>query len=290
MGKTKAGIIGPGNIGTDLMFKILRSPVLEMKLMCGIVDSEGIHRAKGIGVPTSLDGVDAVAFDDEIEIVFDATSATEHLKHAPLLRERGKIVFDMTPAAVGDYVVPCVNLDRLGLIPNYNMVTCGGQATIPIVYAIDSAVNAVYAEIVSCIASKSAGPGTRANIDEFTQTTARGLKLLGGADRTKAIIILNPADPPLLMTSTIYTIVDEPDETKIKADVMAMVERIQAYVPGYRLKVPPIVDGNRVTVTIEVEGAGDFLPKYAGNLDIINAAAVAAAEHVAKTLKEGTAV
>lgn len=290
MDRIKVGIIGPGNIGTDLMYKVMRSRNLQMKTMAGIVESEGIKRAAALGFQTSVAGVKAVAEDPEIGIVFDATGAAAHMKHAPILKAAGKTVFDMTPAAVGPFVVPCVNLDRLTELDtdNFNMVTCGGQATIPIAYAIDRAADAEYTEIVACISSKSAGPGTRANIDEFTQTTAKALKVVGGADRSKAIIVLNPAEPPLMMSNTIYSIVKDLDEAAIVASVDQIVREVQSYVPGYSLRVPPIVDGNRVTVIVQVEGAGDFLPKYSGNLDIINAAAVAAAEKVAaKLLKEG---
>ncbi|MCD8197408.1 MAG: acetaldehyde dehydrogenase (acetylating) [Lachnospiraceae bacterium] len=290
MDKIKVGIIGPGNIGSDLMYKVMRSRNLEMKTMTGIVRSEGIKRAESLGFHTSIEGVKAVAEDPEIGIVFDATSAAAHLQNAPILKAAGKTVFDMTPAAVGPFVVPCVNLDHLLELntDNYNMVTCGGQATIPIAYAINRVADSEYTEIVACISSKSAGPGTRANIDEFTQTTSKALRVVGGADRSRAIIILNPAEPPLMMSNTIYCLVKHPDEAAIKKAVNDMVKEVQSYVPGYSLRVPPLVDGNKVTVIVQVEGAGDFLPKYSGNLDIINAAAVAAADKVAaKMLKEG---
>ena len=287
MDKIKVGIIGPGNIGTDLMYKVMRSQNLEMKTMTGIIESEGIRRAAGMGVRTSIEGVKAVAEDPEIKIVFDATGASAHLKHAPILKAAGKIVFDMTPAAVGPFVVPCVNLDHLTELntDNFNMVTCGGQATIPIAYAINRIADSEYTEIVACISSKSAGPGTRANIDEFTQTTAKALQVVGGADRSKAIIVLNPAEPPLMMSNTIYSIVKNPDEKAIVESVNQIVGEVRAYVPGYSLRVPPIIDGNKVTVIVQVEGAGDFLPKYAGNLDIINAAAIAAAEKIAARMR-----
>ncbi|QAT61100.1 acetaldehyde dehydrogenase (acetylating) [Acidilutibacter cellobiosedens] len=278
MKKVKVGIIGPGNIGTDLMYKVMRSKNLEMYMMAGIYESEGLKRAAKLGFKTSIEGVKAIVKEPEIKIVFDATSAKAHEVNAPLLKKAGKIAIDMTPAAVGPYVVPCVNLDKLTFENNFNMVTCGGQATVPIAYAINEVADSSYTEIVSCISSKSAGPGTRANIDEFTQTTAKALEKVGGADKGKAIIILNPADPPLLMSNTIYSIVKHPDEKKIIESVEKMVSKVQAYVPGYRFRVPPIVEGNKVTVIVEVEGAGDFLPKYSGNLDIINAAAVSVAE------------
>jgi acetaldehyde dehydrogenase len=281
MEKIKVGIIGPGNIGSDLMYKVMKSKHLQMHIMTGIVESEGIKRAAGLGFKTSIKGVDAVAEDPDVKFVFDATSAKAHLYNSPILKAAGKISLDMTPAAVGPYVVPCVNLDKLTDEVDFNMVTCGGQATVPICFAINRAAGAEYCEIVSCISSKSAGPGTRANIDEFTETTAKALKVVGGAERSKAIIVLNPADPPLLMTNTIYALVKNPDEKKIVESVNDIIREVQSYVPGYRPRVPPVLDGNKVTVIIEVEGAGDFLPSYSGNLDIINQAAVAVADKLA---------
>ena len=285
--KIKVGIIGPGNIGTDLMYKVMKSGNLQMHMMAGIVESEGIKRAAGLGFKTSIEGVDAIAADPDLKIVFDATSAKAHLHNAPTLKAAGKIAIDMTPAAVGPYVVPCVNMDALANEFNFNMVTCGGQATVPVVYAINRAADAEYAEIVSCISSRSAGPGTRANIDEFTETTAKALRAIGGADRSKAIIVLNPAEPPLIMTNTIYALVKNPSEKKIVDSVNEIIRDVQGYVPGYRLRVPPIVDGNKVTVIVEVEGAGDFLPSFSGNLDIINQAAVAVAGKVAVKMLGG---
>lgn len=282
MDKVKVAIIGPGNIGTDLMYKVMRSDVLQMDYMVGIVESEGIRRARGLGFKTSTKGVEAILGEEDIKIVFDATSAKAHLHNAPLLKAAGKTAIDMTPAAVGPYVVPCVNLDSLSDEMNFNMVTCGGQATVPIAYAINRAADSEYTEIVSCISSKSAGPGTRANIDEFTETTANALKTVAGADRSKAIIILNPADPPIMMINTIYSLVRNPDEEAIRRSVEEMVGQIRQYVPGYKLRTPPILDGNKVTVIIEVEGAGDFLPRYSGNLDIINSAAIEVASKIAR--------
>lgn len=282
MQKVKVAIIGPGNIGSDLMYKVMRSDTLQMAYMVGIVESEGIRRAKALGFPVTTNGIQDILGEEDIKIVFDATGAKAHLTHAPLLKEAGKIAIDMTPAAVGPYVVPCVNLGKLSNEMNFNMVTCGGQATVPIAYAINEAADSSYTEIVSCISSKSAGPGTRANIDEFTETTSKALEVVGGADKGKAIIILNPAEPPIFMTNTIYSIVKHPDEKKITESVNRIVKEIQKYVPGYRLRTPPILDGDKVTVIVEVEGAGDFLPKYSGNLDIINAAAVEVAEKIAR--------
>lgn len=279
--KIKVGIIGPGNIGTDLMYKIMRSEHLQLGMMAGIVESEGILRAQRLGFKTSLEGVHAIATEEDIKIVFDATGAKAHMANSPVLKAAGKIAIDMTPAAIGPYVVPCVNLASVQHEDDFNMVTCGGQATIPIAYAINRVADSSYTEIVACIAALSAGPGTRANIDEFTETTAKALRVVGGADASKAIIVLNPADPPIMMTNTIYSIVKNTDEKKILESVNQMIGEVQRYVPGYRLRVPPIVEGNKVTVIVEVTGAGDFLPPYAGNLDIINCAAIATAERLA---------
>ena len=288
MGKVKVGIIGPGNIGTDLMYKVMKSKNLELKLMAGVSESEGIKRAARLGFETSTNSVNAIAEDDEIEIVFDATSANAHLHNAPILEKSGKKVIDLTPAAIGPYVVPSANLDGLSKdTNNFNMVTCGGQATVPIAYAINKVADSEYTEIISSLSSESAGPGTRANIDEFTETTAKALEIVGGADKGKAIIVLNPAEPPIIMTNTIYSLVKNPDEKKIIKEVEEMVREIQKYVPGYRLRVPPVVDENKVTVIVEVEGAGDFLPKYSGNLDIINQAAIEVAEKLALEILDG---
>jgi acetaldehyde dehydrogenase (acetylating) len=288
MKKVKVGIIGPGNIGSDLMYKIMRSKYLELALMTGVVESEGIKRAANMGIKTSTVGVNAILEEPGITMVFDATGAQPHLKHAPLLKDAGKIAIDLTPAAVGPYVVPCVNLDEVKQEVNLNMVTCGGQATIPIVYAISRVAGAKYAEIVACIASKSAGPGTRQNIDEFTQTTAKALRVVGQAEKSKAIIVLNPAEPPIMMTNTVYVQVEKADLNAITVSVNDIVKQISEYVPGYKLRVPPILDGDKVTVIVQVEGQGDFLPKYSGNLDIITSAAVATAEKMAQQFRGGS--
>ena len=283
--KVKAAIIGPGNIGMDLMFKLMGSDSIELDTVVGIIpESEGLALAREKGYNASHQGIESILGNKEIKIVFDATGARPHLKHAPLLEKDGKIAVDLTPAAIGPYVVPAVNADEHIHRNNINMVTCGGQATIPIVAAINKAADVKYAEIVATISSKSAGPGTRQNIDEFTQTTANGLETVGGADKGKAIIILNPAEPPILMRDTIYARVANPDEKAINEAVSEMVATVQQYVPGYRLKVPPIVDGDKVTVMVEVEGAGHYLPKYSGNLDIMTSAAKAVGEKIAQKL------
>jgi len=287
MDKIKAAILGPGNIGSDLMYKIMRSRRLKMEMMAGIVDSPGIRRAESLGIRATTDGIGPIIDDPQIRVVFDSTGAKPHMVHAPLLEEAGKIAVDLTPAAIGPYVVPSVNLSGLSDVPNLNMVTCGGQATVPIVYAVNRVAGVVYAEIVAAIASKSAGPGTRQNIDEFTQTTARALCVVGGAKKGKAIIVLNPAEPPLLMTDTVYAVVENPDESAIRASVEDMVRTVQHYVPGYRLRMPPTVDDNRVVTIIEVEGAGDFLPRYSGNLDIMTCAAAAVGEALAERMLGG---
>jgi acetaldehyde dehydrogenase len=291
MEKIKVAVIGPGNIGSDLMYKIFRSKHLEMGLMAGIVESEGIKRAAGLGIPVSTEGVKAVAANKDIKIAFDATSAAAHLKfNSPALREAGIMSIDLTPAAIGPYCVPCVNLaDLEGQISDkmdINMVTCGGQATIPLVHAIYQAAGAAYAEIVACISSKSAGPGTRANMDEFTETTSKALEVVGGADKGKAIIVLNPAEPPLMMTNTVMVRVKHPEvgEKAIADAVYKRMDEVRQYVPGYQLRVPPMLEGDKVTCIVQVEGQADFLPKYSGNLDIINSAAVAAAEIIAEKM------
>ncbi|MCG8639684.1 MAG: acetaldehyde dehydrogenase (acetylating) [Desulfobacterales bacterium] len=281
--KLPVAILGPGNIGSDLMYKVMRSPKLDLRMLAGIIPtSEGLKRARQEGIPATDKGIDPILEDKDIGLVFDCTGVKPHLVHAPLLKQAGKIAIDLTPAAVGPYVVPSVNMDTNLDSDNINMVTCGGQATIPIVAAVNRAQSVSYAEIVATISSKSAGPGTRQNIDEFTKTTAKGVEKVGGAHKGKAIIILNPAEPPIMMRDTIYCELDETGDTEaIARSVDKMVAEVQTYVPGYRLKMPPLVEDKKVTVMVEVEGAGDFLPKYSGNLDIMNAAAVGIAERMA---------
>ncbi|WP_327341717.1 acetaldehyde dehydrogenase (acetylating) [Streptomyces europaeiscabiei] len=308
MTKTKVAIIGSGNIGTDLMIKILRlSDTLEVGAMVGIDPaSDGLARAARLKVPTTHEGVDGLialpGFDD-IDIVFDATSAKAHLANAARLAPYGKKLIDLTPAAIGPFVVPPVNLDEHldAGAGNVNMVTCGGQATIPVVAAVSAVTPVPYAEIVASIASKSAGPGTRANIDEFTETTSHAIETVGGAARGKAIIVLNPAEPPLIMRDTVFCLVGDADHDAVRASVAAMVARVAEYVPGYRLKQDvqfTPVDGSepvhtllpdgagpvttRVSVFLEVEGAAHYLPAYAGNLDIMTSAALRVAESIAR--------
>jgi acetaldehyde dehydrogenase (acetylating) len=285
--RLKVAIVGPGNIGTDLMYKVLRSPRLELCMLAGVIpDSEGLKRAEALGVPTTAAGLQPVLDRDDVKLVFDATGAKAHRQHAPLIQAAGKVAIDLTPAAVGPYVVPAVNMGAHFDSPNINLVSCGGQATIPIVAAIGRVSPVSYAEIVATISSRSAGPGTRQNIDEFTKTTARGLEVVGKAAQGKAIIVLNPAEPPILMRNTIYCETEAPvDQDAVRAAVDEMIAIVRTYVPGYRLRVPPLVQDRLVTTMIEVEGAGDFLPRYSGNLDIITAAAVGVAERLADTVQ-----
>ncbi|HCO48868.1 MAG TPA: acetaldehyde dehydrogenase (acetylating) [Spirochaetaceae bacterium] len=286
--KIKVAIIGPGNIGTDLLIKLRRSPFLEVAYVVGVKESPGIEIAKGFGIPTTIKGIDEMLEVEDIRIVFDATGAGPHLVHAPRLKAAGKIAIDLTPAAVGPYVVPSVNLsEEIFKLDNVNMVTCAGQATSPIVYAINRAADVYYAEIVSSVSSKSAGPGTRQNLNEFIETTTKALKVIGGADQAKAIIVLNPAEPPILMRNTILCRVRRPDLAAIRESIDRILAEVKTYVPGYRFLVEPILQGDTVTTVIEVEGLGDFLPKHTGNLDIINAAAVAVAEKFAQRIQEG---
>lgn len=283
MEKVKVAIIGSGNIGTDLMYKLRKSEVIELNAMIGIdLESDGLKRAKEAGYEIFDNGIQAIIDNPNLaDIVFDATSAKAHSHHAKVLGELGKIIIDLTPAACGPFVCPAIQNNNFVYKKNVNMITCGGQATIPIVYAINEVANVTYAEIVATISSLSAGPGTRANIDEFTITTRRGIEEIGGADHGKALIILNPAEPPILMRDTVYCEVKYMDETSIQEAIQKMVEVVRTYVPGYSLKQEPMFDGNRVTVFLEVEGAGDYFPSYAGNLDIMTAAALKVAEEFA---------
>lgn len=282
----KAAIIGSGNIGTDLMYKLKRSEVIELTAMVGIdPESEGLKRAKDLGYQTFSNGIQALKENPELaDIVFDATSAKAHVKHAKVLRELGKLVIDLTPAAKGPFVSPAVQTHSNKEALNVNLITCGGQAAIPIVHAINYVADVSYAEIIATISSKSAGPGTRANIDEFTITTKKGIEEVGGADEGKAIIILNPAEPPILMRDTIYCEVKNMDQDAILKSIYEIVETVKEYVPGYRLKQKPLFDEDRVTVFIEVEGAGDYFPIYAGNLDIMTASATRVGENFARDL------
>jgi acetaldehyde dehydrogenase len=288
MPKVKTAIIGSGNIGTDLMYKLLRSPWLELTWLVGIEStSEGLARARELGIQTTDKGIEDFLQQPsakEVAVAYDATSAKAHRFNAPLLEKAGIAVIDLTPAKIGDFVVPPVNLGDHLEARNVNLVSCGGQATIPIVAAINRVQPVEYAEIVATISSKSAGPGTRQNIDEFTQTTAAGLVEMGGAKRGKAIIVLNPAEPPILMRNTVYAMVEQPDAAAISKSIDEMVQTVSSYVPGYRLRAEPLFDGNKVTVFVEVEGAGDYLPTYSGNLDIMTAAAVKVGEEFAKHL------
>lgn len=287
--KIRVAIIGSGNIGTDLMYKLRRSPLLELTWMVGVVpDSDGLKRAHELGYRTTHRGItELLNHPDEFDIAFDATTARAHYEHAKLLADMGKITIDLTPAAVGPYTVPAVNCDQHLDQMNVNLVTCGGQATTPIVAAINRAAPVEYAEIVSTASSRSAGPGTRQNIDEFTQTTARALVGVGGAKKGKAIIILNPAEPPIIMRNTVYAkIAPDADREAITRSVEAMVKTVQEYVPGYRLKAPLIFDDSMVTVLLEIRGAGDYFPDYAGNLDIMTAAAVRVGEEFAQHLQK----
>ena len=289
MSKKSAAIVGSGNIGTDLMYKLLRSDHIEPQFMIGIdPHSEGLMRAKKSGLEASHEGVDWLLSQNTVpELVFEATSAYVHVRNAPRYKEAGIRAIDLTPAALGPYVIPPVNLTEHVNKENVNMVTCGGQATIPMVHAVSRVVNVEYAEIVATIASKSAGPGTRQNIDEFTSTTSKGVEVLGGAGEGKAIIILNPAEPPLIMRDTIYcSLPDGFDQDGITKSIHDMEIDVQSYVLGYRLISEPQFDDTRVAIFIEVEGAGDFLPTYAGNLDIMTAAAVKVGEEIAKSMNE----
>jgi acetaldehyde dehydrogenase len=306
MSKVKAAIIGSGNIGTDLMMKMVKYPQnMELAAVVGIdPDSEGLAMARAHGIATTHEGIEGLKNLDcykDIRIAFDATSAYAHKLHDAALQADGIRVIDLTPAAIGPFTVPPVNMEAHLDAPNVNMVTCGGQATIPMVAAVAQVAKVHYAEIVASVSSRSAGPGTRANIDEFTRTTARAIEAVGGATRGKAIIILNPAEPPMIMRDTVFTLSEGGDEDAIRASVEAMVARVQAYVPGYRLKqqvqferygdnnplkIPGMGEftGIKTMILLEVEGAGDYLPSYSGNLDIMTAAAKATGELIAERI------
>ena len=292
--KIRCAVIGPGNIGTDLLAKLQRSPVLQPVWMVGIdPESDGLKRAQEMGIKTTFDGVDGLLAHvkaDGVQIAFDATSAYVHAENSRKLNALGVMMIDLTPAAIGPYCVPPVNLrEHLGKREmNVNMVTCGGQATIPMVAAVSRVQSVAYGEIIATVSSRSVGPGTRKNIDEFTRTTAGAVEKIGGAQRGKAIIVINPAEPPLIMRDTIHCLtVDTPKAAEIEASVHAMIKEVQKYVPGYRLVNGPVFDGNRVSIYMEVEGLGDYLPKYAGNLDIMTAAAARTAEMFAEKLLSG---
>ena len=293
MAKLKAAIIGSGNIGTDLMVKLGRSEHLELTAVIGIdPQSDGLRRAREAGYAGIDTGIDGFLADPNVEadIIFDATSAKAHIYNDKVCQERGIKMIDLTPAAIGPYVSPAVNIEEHLNKNNINMITCGGQATIPMVAAINRVANVVYGEIVATISSKSAGPGTRANIDEFTETTSQAIEVVGGADKGKAIIILNPAEPPIMMRNTVYALVEEGkmNEQAIRESIAEMEKTVQSYVPGYHLRTEPIFEGNKVTVLIEVKGAGDYLPEYSGNLDIMTSAAVRVAEEFAKNTQKET--
>jgi acetaldehyde/propanal dehydrogenase len=321
MKKIKCALIGPGNIGTDLLAKLKRSPVLEPVWMVGIDPaSDGLKKAREMGIKTTAGGVDGLVPHikvDGVQIVFDATSAYAHAENSRKVNEQGAMMIDLTPAAIGPYCVPPVNLathvglptqgrSQDGSTPsgggpahragsggmlremNVNMVTCGGQATIPMVFAVSRVQPVAYGEIVATVSSRSVGPGTRKNIDEFTRTTAGAVERVGGAKKGKAIIVINPAEPPLIMRDTIHCLTEEsPKGAQIEASVHDMIKQVQKYVPGYRLVNGPVIDGNRVSIYLEVEGLGDYLPKYAGNLDIMTAAAARTAEMFAEEILAG---
>jgi acetaldehyde dehydrogenase len=290
---TLAAIVGPGNIGTDLLAKLMRSEHLDVGYVVGVVESDGIQRARDLGIEASAEGLDWLLSRDPLpDIVFDATSAKAHRSAAPRLEEAGIIAIDLTPAAVGPLVCPPVNFGEHVDAMNINMISCGAQATVPIVHAVSSVVPVPYAEIVASVASKSAGPGTRANIDEFTHTTGRAVRELGGADRGKAIIVLNPVEPPMIMRDTVFCAIPaDADEDAITASIEKRVAEVQEYVPGYALRAAPQYDPpreqwdghGRVVVFLEVRGAGDYLPEYSGNLDIMTAAAARVGDLVAAT-------
>lgn len=294
MNKIKCALIGSGNIGTDLIYKIMRSPVLEPVWMVGIdPESEGLLRAREMGLKTTHEGVDGLlphVLDDGIQIAFDATSAYVHAENSRKLNALGVLMIDLTPAAIGPLCVPPVNLrtHAENMAMNVNMISCAGQATIPLVNAVSRVQSVGYAEIVASLASKSIGPGTRANLDEFTHTTSSAIEKVGGARKGKALAIINPAEPPMMMRNTISCLTDdEPDQQRITASILEMIGEVQKYVPGYRLVNGPVFDGKQVSIFMEVAGLGDYLPTYAGNLDIMTAAATRTAEMFAEEIIAG---
>lgn len=292
MAKIKCVLIGSGNIGTDLLYKLKRSEVLEPVWMVGIdEDSEGLARARELGLKTTADGVDGVLphlASDGVQIAFDATSAYVHKENSDKMNACGVFMVDLTPAAIGPLCVPPVNLDQLADTMNVNMISCAGQATIPIVYGVSRIQGVEYAEIIASLASKSIGAGTRANLDEFTYTTSNAVCEVGGAKKGKALCVINPAEPPMIMRNTIYCLTEEePNQERITASLMEMIEAVQHYVPGYKLVNGPVFEGNKVGVFMEVAGLGDYLPRYAGNLDIMTAAACRTAEMYAAKILNG---
>ena len=292
MAKIKCVLIGSGNIGTDLLYKLKRSEVLEPVWMVGIdEDSEGLARAREMGLKTTADGVDGVLphlAPDGVQIAFDATSAYVHKENSDKMNACGVFMVDLTPAAIGPLCVPPVNLDQLADTMNVNMISCAGQATIPIVYGVSRIQGVDYAEIIASLASKSIGAGTRANLDEFTYTTSNAVCEVGGAKKGKALCVINPAEPPMIMRNTIYCLTEEePDQERITASLMEMIAAVQRYVPGYKLVNGPVFEGNKVGVFMEVAGLGDYLPTYAGNLDIMTAAACRTAEMYAAKILNG---
>ena len=292
MAKIKCVLIGSGNIGTDLLYKLKRSELLEPVWMVGIdEDSEGLARAREMGLKTTADGVDGVLphlASDGVQIAFDATSAYVHKENSDKMNACGVFMVDLTPAAIGPLCVPPVNLDQLADTMNVNMISCAGQATIPIVYGVSRIQGVEYAEIIASLASKSIGAGTRANLDEFTYTTSNAVCEVGGAKKGKALCVINPAEPPMIMRNTIYCLTEEePDQERITASLMEMIEAVQHYVPGYKLVNGPVFEGNKVGVFMEVAGLGDYLPTYAGNLDIMTAAACRTAEMYAAKILNG---
>jgi acetaldehyde dehydrogenase (acetylating) len=289
MNKFKVAIIGSGNIGTDLLMKIMRSPYLECSLFIGRhFNSPGMNKASSMGVKISDLSIEAIERDpDCCQLVFDATSALDHKKHWPILKKLNKKVIDMTPSGIGEMCVPALNIEHCLHSDNVNMITCGGQASIPLTYIIGKTQpNVNYIEVVSTIASRSAGPATRINLDEYVETTEKGIKKFSGCNKVKAILTLSPAQPPMDMQTTIFAKIENPDMIKLKEEINKMIFRIQQYVPGYTLLIPPTIESDRILIMVKVQGLGDYLPKYAGNMDIINCAAIAMAEEYSKNFRK----